>query len=169
MSNNTTTKNTNNINQASGNTTSSGLTTSVLPTPTPHKASPFDRFNTWWNNKGFSLKLQTIRFKFEALCSSIGRSIRFFLLLGLISLLVVHFCPEAASKYPIMFQFFEGVLKFYEFIFQTTMSGINVVIQIVTLNFGEAGNSFISLFDNFFAGAYSLLSQFVEWVKVVSF
>ncbi len=73
-----------------------------------------------------------------------------------------HYCPEVASKFPVIFQFFNGVIEFFNFILITTLKGIKA---LCTLNFREFNLLSSEVSRNF----WILLSQFSNWVSNITF
>ena len=151
------------------NNSNTNIGTKFLPSTVTKKTSIFSRFRDWvnkkvstWNFGKFSLYLQ--RFS-----QSINHFLRSFLLLGLVSLLVVHFCPEIGAKYPVLFQFLEGVLEVYNFLLQVLMTLLKFLLEIVTLRWIDAFNTLDAFFTSMFSGLSDLFSQFVSWLETVSF
>ena len=73
-----------------------------------------------------------------------------------------HYCPEVASKFPVVFQFFNGVIEFFNFILITTLKGIKA---LCTLNFREFNLLSSEVSRNF----WILLSQFSNWISQITF
>ena len=90
---------------------------------------------------------------------------RFNLLLALVAMLVVNFCPNVADKCPVFFQLCEGILVFYEFLLRATFTALKAVIQLFTLNIPEAGDTLSAVFTE---GA-RLLSELINWIQAITF
>ena len=155
------------------NTTNNNSTTNignkVLPSTVTKKTSVFSRFSDWLEKKFPTWTPRRFYPSMQKFCNGISHFLRSFLLLGLVSLLVVHFCPEFSSKYPVLFQFLEGVLEVYNFLLQVGMTLIKFLLEMVTFHWGDAWNTICAFFTSTFAGLSDLFSQFVSWLETVSF
>lgn len=151
------------------NNSTTNIGNKVLSSTVTKKTSVFSRFSDWLNTKVSTWTPRKFYLSIQKFGYSIGHFLRSFLLLGLVSLLVVHFCPEFSSKYPVLFQFLEGVLEVYNFLLQVSMTFLKFLLELITLHWGDAWNTIGAFFTSTFAGLSDLFSQFVSWLETVSF
>lgn len=151
-------------------TTTQAKPTSFLPKTTTPKPTPIDRLKDWWKKRFGSQKARQATSKSVALSvehaiNSFARAMRFNLILALIAMLFVEFCPNIADKCPVFFQLCEGILVFYEFILRATFTALKALIQLFTLNLPAAADTLSAVF----AEAGRLLTELVNWVQAITF
>ena len=108
-------------------TTTQAKPTSFLPKTTTPKPTPIDRLKDWWKNHFGTQKARQATAK--SVSPSIANAIRSFsmamtfnLILALLAMLVVEFCPEVSGKCSVFFQLCEGILVFYEFLLKVAFT-----------------------------------------------
>lgn len=145
--------------------------TSILPkTTTPQSTSTIKRIKDWWKSR-FGTKearkatAKAVSRSIDNAIASFARAMKFNLLLSLVAMLVVNFCPDVANKCPVFFQLCEGILVFYEFVLRATFTAFKALIQLFTLNLPAAGDTL----SNVFAEAGRLLTELVNWVQAITF
>ena len=150
--------------------TSQAKSTTFLPKTATPKPTPIDRLKSWWtehfgSKKARQATAKTVALSVEHAINSFARAMRFNLLLALVAMLVVNFCPNVADKCPVFFQLCEGILVFYEFLLRATFTALKAVIQLFTLNIPEAGDTLSAVFTE---GA-RLLSELINWIQAITF
>lgn len=142
----------------------------VLPKATQPQPTPIDRVKDWWKSHFGTQKAR------QATAKAVSRSIdhaisrflmamKFNLLVALVAMLVINFCPEVADKCPVFFQLCEGILVFYEFMLRLAFTLLKALIQLFTLNWAGAADSLSAVL----AEAGRLLTEFVAWVQAITF
>lgn len=151
-------------------TTTQAKPTSFLPKTTTPKPTPIDRLKDWWKKRFGSQKARQATAK--SVSRSIDNAIRSFLramtfnlILALIAMLVVEFCPNIADKCPVFFQLCEVILVFYEFLLRAIFTVLKAFILLFTLNWPSAANSLSAMF----AEGGRLLSELINWVQAITF
>lgn len=145
--------------------------TSVLPKTSTHQStSTINRLKNWWKSrfgteKARKATAKTVARSIDNAISSFARAMKFNLLLALVAMLVVNFCPTVADKCPFFFQLCEGILVFYEFVLRATFTALKALIQLFTLNLPDAADSLSAVF----AEAGRLLTELVNWVQAITF
>lgn len=151
-------------------TTTQAKPTSFLPKTTTPKPTPIDRLKDWWKNHFGTQKARQATAK--SVSRSIANAIRSFsmamtfnLILALLAMLVVEFCPEVSGKCPVFFQLCEGILVFYEFLLRAIFTVLKAFIQLFTLNWPSAANSLSAMFTE----GGRLLTELFNWVQSITF
>lgn len=142
----------------------------VFPKVTNQQPKTIDRLKEWWNSHFGSQKARkatakTVARSIDNAINSFARAMKFNLLLALVAMLVVNFCPNVADKCPTFFQICEGILVFYEFLLRATFTALKALIQLFTLNLPAAVDTLSSVF----AEAGRLLTELVNWVQSITF
>ncbi len=142
----------------------------ILPKATTPNPSPVNRLRDWWHSHFGTKKdrLNTAMTVFDSIDNAIvsfAKAMKFNLVLALIAMLVVKFCPNIADKCPVLFEFFEGILIFYEFLFRAAFSGLKALFQLFTLNIPAAGDTLSAVF----AEAGRLLTELFQWIQTITF
>ena len=144
---------------------------SVLPkTATPQSTPTIKRLKDWWK-KRFGTKeareatAKAVGNSIDNAITSFVRAMKLNLLLALVAMLVVNFCPTIADKCPVFFQLCEGILVFYEFLLRVAFTLLKALIQFVTLNWASATDSLSEMF----AEGGRLLSELINWVQAITF
>ena len=151
-------------------TTTQAKHTSFLPKTTTPKPTPIDRLKDWWKKRFGSQKARqatskSVALSIEHAINSFARAMRFNLILALIAMLVVEFCPEVSGKCPVFFQLCEGILLFYEFLLKVAFTLLKAFVQLFTLNWPGAADSLSAMF----AEGGRLLSELINWVQAITF
>ena len=151
-------------------TTTQAKPTFFLPKTTTPKPTPIDRLKDWWKKRFGSQKARQATA--ESVSRSIDNAIRSFLramtfnlILALLAMLVVEFCPEVSGKCPVFFQLCEGILVFYEFLLKVAFTLLKAFVQLFTLNWPGAADSLSAMF----AEGGRLLSELINWVQAITF
>ena len=151
-------------------TTTQAKPTSFLPKTTTPKPTPIDRLKDWWKNHFGTQKARQATAK--SVSRSIANAIRSFsmamtfnLILALLAMLVVEFCPNIADKCPVFFQLCEVILVFYEFLLRAIFTVLKAFIQLFTLNWPSAANSLSAMFTE----GGRLLTELFNWVQSITF
>lgn len=151
-------------------TTTQAKPTFFLPKTTTPKPTPIDRLKDWWKKRFGSQKARQATAK--SVSRSIDNAIRSFLramtfnlILALLAMLVVEFCPEVSGKCPVFFQLCEGILVFYEFLLKVAFTLLKAFVQLFTLNWPSAADSLSAMF----AEGGRLLSELINWVQAITF
>ena len=145
--------------------------TSVLPKTSTHQSTQtIKRLKDWWKSRFGTKEVQkatakTVARSIDNAINSFVRAMKFNLILALVAMLVVEFCPTIADKCPVFFQLCEGILVFYEFLLRVAFTLLKALIQFVTLNWAGAADSLSPMF----AEAGRLLSELVNWVQAITF
>lgn len=144
---------------------------SVLPKVTNPQPTPIDRLKDWWKNHFGTQKARQATAKSVSrsidhhAISSFSRAMTFNLILALLAMLVVEFCPEVSGKCPVFFQLCEGILVFYEFLLKVAFTLLKAFVQLFTLNWPGAADSLSAMF----AEGGRLLSELINWVQAITF
>ena len=145
--------------------------TSVLPKTSTHQStSTINRLKNWWKSR-FGTKearkatAKTVARSIDHAISRFLTAMKFNLLVALVAMLVINFCPEVADKCPVFFQLCEGILVFYEFMLRLVFTLLKALIQLFTLNWAGAADSLSAVL----AEAGRLLTEFVAWVQAITF
>ena len=143
---------------------------SVLPKVTNPQPTPIDRLKDWWKNHFGTQKARQATAK--SVSRSIANAIRSFsmamtfnLILTLLAMLVVEFCPEVSGKCPVFFQLCEGILVFYEFLLRAVFTVLKAFIQLFTLNWPSAADSLSAMLTE----GGRLLTELFNWVQSITF
>ena len=143
---------------------------SVLPKVTNPQPTPIDRLKDWWKNHFGTQKARQATAK--SVSRSIANAIRSFsmamtfnLILALLAMLVVEFCPEVSGKCPVFFQLCEGILVFYEFLLRAVFTVLKAFIQLFTLNWPSAADSLSAMLTE----GGRLLTELFNWVQSITF
>lgn len=151
-------------------TTTQAKPTSFLPKTTTPKPTPIDRLKDWWKKRFGSQKARQATAK--SVSRSIANAIRSFsmamtfnLILALLAMLVVEFCPEVSGKCPVFFQLCEGILVFYEFLLRAVFTVLKAFIQLFTLNWPSAADSLSAMLTE----GGRLLTELFNWVQSITF
>lgn len=151
-------------------TTTQAKPTSFLPKTTTPKPTPIDRLKDWWKKRFGSQKARQATAK--SVSRSIDNAIRSFLramtfnlILALLAMLVVEFCPNIADKCPVFFQLCEVILVFYEFLLRAIFTVLKAFILLFTLNWPSAANSLSAMFTE----GGRLLTELFNWVQAITF
>ena len=151
-------------------TTTQAKPTSFLPKTTTPKPTPIDRLKDWWKNHFGTQKARQATAK--SVSRSIANAIRSFsmamtfnLILALLAMLVVEFCPNIADKCPVFFQLCEGILVFYEFLLRAVFTVLKAFIQLFTLNWPSAADSLSAMLTE----GGRLLTELFNWVQSITF
>lgn len=154
-------------------TVNPGATTKARPavlSQITYKPTPIDRLKSWWKEH-FGTE-QARKATAKAVCRSIdhainsfARAMKFNLLVALVAMLVINFCPEVVDKCPVFFQLCEGILIFYEFMLRVVFTLLKAFIQFFTLNWAGAADSLSVML----AEGGELLTEFIAWVQSITF
>ena len=143
---------------------------SVLPKVTNPQPTPIDRLKDWWKNHFGTQKARQATAK--SVSRSIANAIRSFsmamtfnLILALLAMLVVEFCPEVSGKCPVFFQLCEGIFVFYEFLLRAIFTVLKAFIQLFTLNWPSAADSLSAMLTE----GGRLLTELFNWVQSITF
>lgn len=143
---------------------------SVLPKVTNPQPTPIDRLKDWWKNhfgtqKARQATAKSVSRSIDHAISNFSRAMTFNLILALLAMLVVEFCPEVSGKCPVFFQLCEGILVFYEFLLKVAFTLLKAFVQLFTLNWPSAADSLSAMF----AEGGRLLSELINWVQAITF
>ena len=143
---------------------------SVLPKVTNPQPTPIDRLKDWWKNhfgtqKARQATAKSVSRSIDNAIRSFLRAMTFNLILALLAMLVVEFCPNIADKCPVFFQLCEGILVFYEFLLKVAFTLLKAFVQLFTLNWPGAADSLSAMF----AEGGRLLSELINWVQAITF
>ena len=143
---------------------------SVLPKVTNPQPTPIDRLKDWWKNhfgtqKARQATSKSVALSIEHAINSFVWAMSFNLILALIAMLVVEFCPNIADKCPVFFQLCEGILVFYEFLLRAVFTVLNAFIQLFTLNWPSAADSLSAMLTE----GGRLLTELFNWVQSITF
>lgn len=143
---------------------------SVLPKVTNPQPTPIDRLKDWWKNhfgtqKARQATAKSVSRSIDNAIRSFLRAMTFNLILALIAMLVVEFCPNIADKCPVFFQLCEVILVFYEFLLRAIFTVLKAFILLFTLNWPSAADSLSAMF----AEGGRLLSELINWVQAITF
>lgn len=142
----------------------------VLPKATQSQPKALDRIKDWWKNHFGSQKARQATAKavsrsIDNAIRSFSRAMTFNLLLALLAMLVVEFCPEISAKCPVFFELCEGILVFYEFLLRVAFTLLKAFIQFFTLNWAGAADSLSAMFSE----AGRLLTELFQWIQTITF
>lgn len=144
--------------------------TLTLPPKVEYQPTPVDKFKDWFN-KRFGSKAarkdtaKDIGSKINSATIHLGRTLRFNLILALIAMLVVEFCPHLLNTCPVFFQICEGILTVYEFVIRATFTALSALLQIFFLQFDDGFTSVCTIFSE----CGKLISQFLNWLPTITF
>lgn len=143
---------------------------SILPKVAKPQSTPIDRIKNWWRNH-FGTKEarkstgQTIACSVDSGIRRFSKALRFNLVLALVAMLVLEFCPEISEKCPTFFQLCEGILVFYEFLLRAVFTALKAMIQLFTLNYSGAADSLSAVYGE----AGRLIAELINWVQAITF
>ena len=143
---------------------------SVLPKVTNPQPTPIDRLKDWWKNhfgtqKARQATSKSVALSIEHAINSFVWAMSFNLILALIAMLVVEFCPNIADKCPVFFQLCEGILVFYEFLLRAVFTVLKAFIQLFKLNWPSAADSLSAMLTE----GGRLLTELFNWVQSITF
>lgn len=95
---------------------------------------------------------------FKSLCNTFTRLVFIAFLINVIG----QYCPEVATKFPVIFQFYNGVLEVFNFMLITSLKGLKT---LCSFNLSEIIAFPFEVIQNFIA----LLSQFLNWISNITF
>lgn len=95
---------------------------------------------------------------FKSLCNTFTRLVFIAFLINVIG----QYCPEVATKFPVIFQFYNGVLEVFNFMLITSLKGLKT---LCSFNLSEIITFPFEVIQNFIA----LLSQFLNWISNITF
>ena len=150
--------------------TTQAKSTTFLPKTATPKPTPIDRLKDWWKKRFGSQKTRqatskSVALSIEHAINSFVRAMSFNLILALIAMLVVEFCPNIADKCPVFFQLCEGILVFYEFLLRAVFTVLKAFIQLFTLNWPSAADSLSAMLTE----GGRLLTELFNWVQSITF
>ena len=102
--------------------------------------------------------LFNISTSFKSLCNTFTRLVFIAFLINVIG----QYCPEVATKFPVIFQFYNGVLEVFNFMLITSLKGLKT---LCSFNLSEIITFPFEVIQNFIA----LLSQFLNWISNITF
>jgi hypothetical protein len=142
---------------------------SVLPQIT-YKPTPIDRLKAWWKEhfgteQARKETAKAVSRSIDHAISSFSRAMTFNLVLALLAMLVVEFCPNIADKCPVFFQLCEGILVFYEFLLKVAFTLLKAFVQLFTLNWPSAADSLSAMLTE----GGRLLTELFNWVQSITF
>ena len=149
---------------------SAAKATAVLPKVANPQPSPVKRVKEWWG-KHFGTPqarkntVKAIGISISNASLSFARAMKVNLLLALVAMLVVEFCPQIGEVCPVFLQLCEGTLLFYEFVIRALFTLLKVIFQTITLDWASAGDSFSAMF----AEGGRLLSMLIDWLQSITF
>lgn len=151
-------------------TTTQARPASVLPKVTNPQPTPIDRLKDWWKNhfgtqKARQATAKSVSRSIDNAIRSFLRAMTFNLILALLAMLVVEFCPEVSGKCPVFFQLCEGILVFYEFLLRAVFTVLKAFIQLFTLNWPSAADSLSAMLTE----GGRLLTELFNWVQSITF
>lgn len=144
--------------------------TLTLPPKVEYQPTPVDKFKDWFK-KRFGTKearantSKAVGRRYRSIACSLGRTLRFNLVLALIAMLVVEFCPHLLDTCPVFFQICEGILTFYEFVIRATFTALETLFQVFCFQLDDAYASLYGIFSRL----GELISQFVNWLPTITF
>ena len=144
--------------------------TAILPKVAKPQTSPIKRIKDWWGKHFGTLQARkstakSIAVSIDHATLSFIRAMKVNLLLALVAMLVVHFCPEIADICPVFLQLCEGILVFYEFVLRAVFTILKALIQTITLDWAGAGDSMSAMF----AEGGRLVSMLIDWLQAITF
>ena len=151
-------------------TTSTASATAILPKVAKPQSSPVKRMKDWWANhfgtpQAREETAKAIGISISNASLSFARAMKVNLLLALVAMLVVEFCPQIGEVCPVFLQLCEGTLLFYEFVIRALFTLLKVIFQTITLDWASAGDSLSAMF----AEGGRLLSMLIDWLQSITF
>lgn len=149
---------------------SAAKATAILPKVTNPQPSPVKRIKEWWG-KHFGTPqarkntVKAIGISINNASLSFARAMKVNLLLALVAMLVVRFCPQIGEVCPVFLQLCEGTLLFYEFVIRALFTLLKVIFQTITLDWASAGDSMSALL----AEGGRLISMLIDWLQSITF
>ena len=155
---------------ATVNPSNAAYVTAVLPKEANPQPSPVKRVKEWWGNhfgtpQARKSTAKSIAVSFEHATLSFARAMKVNLLLALVAMLVVQFCPQIGEVCPAFLQLCEGTLLFYEFVIRALFTLLKVIFQTITLDWASAGDSMSALL----AEGGRLISMLIDWLQSITF
>ena len=144
--------------------------TAILPKVAKPQTSPIKRIKDWWGKhfgtpQARKSTAKSIAVSIDHATLSFIRAMKVNLLLALVAMLVVHFCPEIADICPVFLQLCEGILVFYEFVLRAVFTILKALIQTITLDWAGPGDSMSAMF----AEGGRLVSMLIDWLQAITF
>lgn len=144
--------------------------TAILPKVAKPQTSPIKRIKDWWKRhfgtpQARKSTAKSIAVSIGHATLSFARAMKVNLLLALVAMLVVHFCPEIEDICPVFLQLCEGILVFYEFVLRAVFTILKALIQTITLDWASAGDSMSALL----AEGGRLISMLIDWLQSITF
>ena len=144
--------------------------TAILPKVAKPQTSPIKRIKDWWGKhfgtpQARKSTAKSIAVSIDHATLSFIRAMKVNLLLALVAMLVVHFCPEIADICPVFLQLCEGILVFYEFVLRAVFTILKALIQTITLDWAGAGDTLSAMF----AEGGRLVSILIDWLQSITF
>ena len=149
-------------------TTGTASATAILPKVAKPQSSPLKRMKDWWANHFGTPQARTaksIAISIDSAIRSFARAMKVNLLLALVAMLVVEFCPQIGEVCPVFLQLCEGTLLFYEFVIRALFTLLKVIFQTITLDWASAGDSMSALL----AEGGRLISMLIDWLQSITF
>lgn len=142
----------------------------TLPPKVEYQPTPVDKFKAWFTKRFGSKEARAntskaVGKRYHSIMYSVSRTLRFNLVLALIAMLVVQFCPHLLNTCPVFFQICEGILTFYEFIIRACFTALSALFQVFFLQFEDGFTSIYNIFSEF----GELISQFLNWLSTITF
>ena len=152
------------------NPSNAAYATAVLPKEANPQPSPVKRIKDWWGKhfgtpQARKSTAKSIAVSIDHATLSFIRAMKVNLLLALVAMLVVHFCPEIADICPVFLQLCEGILVFYEFVLRAVFTILKALIQTITLDWAGAGDTLSAMF----AEGGRLVSILIDWLQSITF
>lgn len=149
---------------------SAAKATAILPKVAKPQTSPIKRIKDWWKRhfgtpQARKSTAKSIAVSIGHATLSFARAMKVNLLLALVAMLVVHFCPEIEDICPVFLQLCEGILVFYEFVLRAVFTILKALIQTITLDWASAGDSMSALL----AEGGRLISMLIDWLQSITF
>ncbi len=116
-------------------------------------------------SKEWTIPLKKFWVETHSLADGFAYALRVNLIIALLSLLVVHFCPGVEEEFPILFQFFEGIIIFYEFLLKTGFTLLVLFFKFFSFQWGDIPASVYAIFST----AGDLLWELIHWIEQISF
>ena len=141
---------------ATVNPSNAAYVTAVLPKVANPQPSPVKRVKEWWG-KHFGTPqarkntVKAIGISINNAILSFARAMKVNLLLALVAMLVVQFCPQIGEVCPVFLQLCFTLLK--------------VIFQTITLDWASAGDSMSALL----AEGGRLISMLIDWLQSITF
>lgn len=142
----------------------------TLPPKVEYQPTPVDKFKAWFTKRFGSKEARAntskaVGKRYHSIMYSVSRTLRFNLVLALIAMLVVQFCPHLLNTCPVFFQICEGILTFYEFVIRATFTALETLFQVFCFQLDDAYASLYGIFSRL----GELISQFVNWLPTITF